>query len=176
MVNHVSNDEPSIDGENAEQRAARLARNTNRVNRRVQEAEEAERRAGRRPRDLADAFDRVSDRQVLQSPSANVAAAMTNLAQLPITPENEEIRQIMQAYLTAAVNQTTELARRAQVASIHRSRSASQARGNPTRIHDGDHYGVGAPGSGQDDDSHNGGGGNYRRDDRNLRDPHNDLR
>jgi hypothetical protein len=50
------------------------------------EAEEEEHRRGPRPRDLANAFDRVGERQVFRTPSANVAVAMASLDRLPDQP------------------------------------------------------------------------------------------
>ena len=62
MVNHVSNDEPIVDGETDEQKWEHEGRNADCAQRRDVEAEEVERLRGPRPRDLNDAFDRVSDR------------------------------------------------------------------------------------------------------------------
>jgi hypothetical protein len=114
MVLNVSNDEPVVTGETNEQRQLHEQRNANHVGRRQREAEEEEaRHRGPRPRDLANAFDRVGDRQVFRIPSANVAVAMANLDRLPDTPENHVVREDIKAYLTTAVGQTVELALRA---------------------------------------------------------------
>jgi hypothetical protein len=111
MVLNVSNDEPSVVEETDEQRQLREQHNTDRTERRHQEAEEEEARyRGPRPRDLANAFDRVDDRQVFRTPSANVAVAMANLDRLPDTLENHAVREDIKAYLTAAMGQTVELA------------------------------------------------------------------
>jgi hypothetical protein len=85
MVLNVSNDEPAVMGETDEQWQLH------------------------RPRDLVDAFDRVGDRQVFRTPSANVAVAMANLDGLPDMPENHVVRKDIKAYLTTAMGQTIEL-------------------------------------------------------------------
>jgi hypothetical protein len=75
---------------------------------------------------LANAFDRVGDRQVFRTPSANVTVAMANLDRLPDTPKNHAVRENIKAYLTAAMGQTVKLAQRARAAtstSIASSRS-----------------------------------------------------
>jgi hypothetical protein len=87
MVLNISNDEPAVEGETDEQQQLCELRNAGRAEHRRQEAEEEERRRGPRPRDLANAFDRVSERQVFRTPSANVAVAMANLDRLPDQPE-----------------------------------------------------------------------------------------
>jgi hypothetical protein len=89
MVLNVSNDEPTVMGETNEQRQLHEQRNADHAEHRQHEVEEEEaRRKGARPRDLANAFDRVGDRQVFRTPSANVAVAMANLDRLPDTLEN----------------------------------------------------------------------------------------
>jgi hypothetical protein len=104
MVLNVSNDEPPVAGETDEQRQLREQRNT----------DHAEcRHRGPRPRDLADTFDRVGDQQVFRTPSANMAVAVANLDRLPDTLENHAVREDIKAYLTAAMDQTVELAQRA---------------------------------------------------------------
>jgi hypothetical protein len=87
MVLNVSNDKPPVMGETDEQRQLCEQRNADRAERRCLEAEEGERRRGPRPRDLANAFDRVGERQVFRTPSANVAVTMANLDRLPDQPE-----------------------------------------------------------------------------------------
>jgi hypothetical protein len=104
MVLNVSNDEPIVMGETDEQRQLHEQRNVDRAKRHHQEAEEEEaRRRGPRPRDLANAFHRVGDRQVCRTPSANVAVAMANLDRLPDTPENHVVHKDIKAYLTIAM-------------------------------------------------------------------------
>jgi hypothetical protein len=110
MVLNVNNDEPAVVRETDEQRQLHEQRNADRAERRQHEAEEEARRRGSRPRDLANAFDRVGDRQVFRTPSANVAVTMANLDQLPDTPENHTVCEDIKAYLTAAMGQTVELA------------------------------------------------------------------
>jgi hypothetical protein len=110
MVLNVSNDEPAVVGETDEQWQLHEQRNPDCVERRQDEAEEEARRRGPRPRDLADAFDRVGDRQVFRTPSANVAITMANLDGLPDMPENHVVREDIKAYLTTAMGQTIELA------------------------------------------------------------------
>ena len=78
MVNVVSNDEPPAVGETEQERLARKARNIDRLNRRQAEAEEA-RRIRLQPRDLNNAFDRVGEKQVFRTPSANIAVAMATM-------------------------------------------------------------------------------------------------
>jgi hypothetical protein len=78
MVLNVSNDEPTVMGETNVQWQPREQRNTDHPECRRLEAEEEERRRGPRPRDLANAFNRVGERQVFWTPSANVAIAMAN--------------------------------------------------------------------------------------------------
>ena len=81
MINVVSNDEPPAVGEIEQERVAREARNIDRLNRRQAEAEvEVEaRRIRLQPRDLNDAFDRVREKQVFRTPSANVVVAMATM-------------------------------------------------------------------------------------------------
>ena len=86
MINVVSNDEPPAVGETKQERLAREARNIDRLNRRQAEAEEA-RRIRLQPRDLNNAFDRVGEKQVFRTPSANVVVAMATMQRLPNTPE-----------------------------------------------------------------------------------------
>ena len=78
MINVISNDKPPVVGETEQERLAREARNIDRFNRRQAEAEaEVEaRRIRLQPRDLNNAFDRVGEKQVFRTPSANVAVAM----------------------------------------------------------------------------------------------------
>ena len=81
MINVVSNDKPPVVGEIEQERLAREARNIDRFNRRQAEAE-AEEEAQRirfQPRDLNNAFDRVGEKQVFRTPSANVAIAMATM-------------------------------------------------------------------------------------------------
>ena len=81
MINVVSNDEPLAVGEIEQERLAREAHNIDRFNRRQAEAE-AEEEAQRimvQPRDLNNAFDRVGDKQVFRTPSANIAVAMATM-------------------------------------------------------------------------------------------------
>ena len=101
----VSNDEPPTVGEIEQERTAREARNINRFNHRQIEAE-ADQEAWRirvQPRDLNDAFDRVGDKQVFRTPSANVAIAMATMQRLPNTPETQAVHDEIQAYLMAAM-------------------------------------------------------------------------
>ena len=88
MINVVSNDKPPAVGEIEQERLAREARNIDRFNRRQIEAEAEEARRIRvQPRDLNNAFDRVGDKQVFRTPSANVAVAMATMQWLPNTLE-----------------------------------------------------------------------------------------
>jgi hypothetical protein len=127
MVLNVSNDEPTVVGETDELRQLREQHNANCAEHRQHEAEEEETcRRGPRPRDLANAFDRVGDRQVFRTPSANVAIVVANLDRLPDMAENHAVREDIKAYLTVAMGQTVELAQRARAAtstSIASSRS-----------------------------------------------------
>jgi hypothetical protein len=90
MVLNISNDEPVVVVETDEQQQLHEQRNADRAECRRLEAKEEEEahRRGPRPRDLANAFDRVGDRQVFRTPSANMAVAMANLDRLLDTPEN----------------------------------------------------------------------------------------
>ena len=104
MINVVSNDEPPVVGETEQERLAHEAHNIDWFNRRQIEAEtEDARRIRVQPRDLNNAFDRVGDKQVFRTPSANVAVAMATMQRLPNTPETQAIRDDIQAYLTAAM-------------------------------------------------------------------------
>ena len=89
MINVVSNDEPPAVGEIEQERLAREARNIDWFNR-IQAEAEAEveaRRIRLQPRDLNNAFDRVGEKQVFRTPSANIAVAMETMQRLPNTPE-----------------------------------------------------------------------------------------
>ena len=88
MINVVSNDEPPAVGETEQERLARETHNIDRFNRRQikAKAEEEARRIRVQPRDLNNAFDRVGDKQVFRTPSANVAVAMAMMQRLPNTP------------------------------------------------------------------------------------------
>jgi hypothetical protein len=79
------------------------------------EAEEEEHGRGPRPRDLANAFDRVGERQVFKTPSANMAVAMANLDRLPDQPEIQQVHDDIRAHLITSMGQTIELAKRAQI-------------------------------------------------------------
>ena len=89
MINVVSNDEPPAVGETEQERLAREACNIDRFNRRQAEAEAEEeaRRIRFQPRDLNNAFDRVGEKQVFRTPSANVAVTMATMQRLPNTSE-----------------------------------------------------------------------------------------
>jgi hypothetical protein len=113
MVLNVSNDEPVVEGETDEQRQLHELRNTGHTERRHQEVEEEEHRRGPRPRDLANSFDRVGERQVFRTPSANVAVAMANLDRLPDQPKIQQVHEDIHAHLIAAMGQTVELAKQA---------------------------------------------------------------
>jgi hypothetical protein len=117
MVLNVSNDEPVVEGEIDEQQQLRELCNAGHAERRHQEAEEEERRRGPRPRDLANTFDRVGERQVFRTPSANVAVTMANLDRLPNQPEIQQVREDIRAHLFAAMGETVKLAKRAQFTS-----------------------------------------------------------
>ena len=127
MINVVSNDEPPAVDETKQERLACEARNIDQFNRRQIEAEgeEEERRIRVQPCDLNNAFDRVGDKQVFRTPSANVAVAMATMQRLPNTPEIQAIRDDMQAYLTAVMAQTAEITNqaRATTASVESSHS-----------------------------------------------------
>ena len=105
MINVVSNDEPPTVGEIEQERIAREARNIDRFNRQQIEAkaEEEAQRIRVQPCDLNNAFDRVGDKQVFRTPSANVAVTMATMQWLPNTPETQAVRDDIQAYLTAAM-------------------------------------------------------------------------
>ena len=94
MINVVSNDEPPAVGETEQERIAREARNIDRFNRwQIEaEAEEEARRIRVQPRDLNNAFDRVGDKQVFRTPSANVAVTMAIMQRLPNTPKTQAVR------------------------------------------------------------------------------------
>ena len=120
LIHVVSNDEPPAVGETEQERTAREARNIDRFNRRQIEAE-ADQEAQRirvQPCDLNDAFDRVGDKQVFRTPSANVAVAMATMQRLPNTPETQAVHDEIQAYLTAAMAQTAEIINQARAPSI----------------------------------------------------------
>ena len=89
MINVVSNDEPPAVGETEQERLAREARNIDRFNRQQAEAEveEEAQRIWVQPCDLNNAFDRVGDKQVFRTPSANIAIAMATMQRLPNTLE-----------------------------------------------------------------------------------------
>ena len=80
--------------------------------------EEEARRIRVLPRDLNNAFDRVGDKQVFRTPSANVAVAMATMQRLPNTPEIQAVRDDIQAYLTAAMAQTVEIVNQARAPSV----------------------------------------------------------
>jgi hypothetical protein len=52
----------------------------------------------------------VGNRQVFKTPSANVVITIESLKRLPDTPEIQNIREDLQAYLQAAMVQTNERA------------------------------------------------------------------
>jgi hypothetical protein len=52
----------------------------------------------------------VGNRPIFKTPSANVAVAIESLKRLPDTPEIQNIREDLQAYLQAAMVQTNERA------------------------------------------------------------------
>ena len=120
MINVISNDEPPVVGKTEQERLAREARNSDRFNRRQAEAEAEEeaRRIRFQPRDLNNAFDRVGEKQVFRTPSANVAIAMATMQWLPNTPETQAVRNDIQAYLMAAMAQTTEIVNQARAPSV----------------------------------------------------------
>ena len=128
MINVVSNDEPLAVGETEQERLAREACNVDRFNHRQvkAEAEEEARHVRVQPRDLNNAFDRVGDKQVFRTPSANVAVAMATMQRLPNTPKIQAIRDDVQAYLTAAIAQTAEIANQARAPSISVESSRSR--------------------------------------------------
>ena len=71
------------------------------------------RRIRLQPRDLNNAFDRVGEKQVFRTPSANVAVAMATMQRLPNTLEIQAVCDDIQAYLMAAMAQTTEIVNQA---------------------------------------------------------------
>ena len=93
MINVLSNDEPLVVGETEQERLAREARNIDRFNHRQAEAEAEEeaRRIRFQPHDLNNAFDRVGEKQVFRTPSANIAIAMATMQRLPNTPEIQAV-------------------------------------------------------------------------------------
>ena len=120
MIHVVSNDEPPAVGETEQERTACKARNIDRFNHQQIEAEadQEARRIRVQPCDLNDAFDRVGDKQVFQTPSANVAIAMATMQRLPNTLETQVVRDDIQAYLTAAMAQTAEMVNQARAPSV----------------------------------------------------------
>ena len=120
MINVVSNDEPPAVDETKQERLACEARNIDRFNRRQveAEAEEEARRIRVQPRDLNNAFDRVGDKQVFRTPSTNMAVAMATMQRLPNTLEIQAICDEVQAYPTAAIAQTIEIANQARAPSV----------------------------------------------------------
>jgi hypothetical protein len=112
IVLNISNDEPAVMGETDKQ--WQLHEHTE--HHCLEAKEEEAHHRGPRPQDLADAFDRVGDRQVFRTPSANVAIAMANMDRLLDTPQNHVVHEYIKAYLTAAMGQTVELAQRARAA------------------------------------------------------------
>ena len=133
MIHVVSNDEPPAVGETEQEKTAREARNIDRFNHRqikagaVQEAQ----RIRVQPHDLNDAFDRVGDKLVFRTPSANVAVAMVIMQRLPNTPETQAVRNEIQAYLTAAMAQTAEIVNQVRAPSV--SVESSHSRQHPSR-------------------------------------------
>jgi hypothetical protein len=81
LINVISNDESPVVGETEQERLACEARNIDRFNRRQAEAkaEEEARRIRFQPCDLNNAFDRVGEKHVFRTPSANVAIAMATM-------------------------------------------------------------------------------------------------
>ena len=120
MINIVSNDKPPAVDETEQERIAREARNIDQFNRRQieAEAEEEARRIRVQPRDLNNAFDRVGDKQVFRTPSANVAVAMATMQRLPNTSETQAVHDEIQTYLTAAMAQTAEIVNQARAPSV----------------------------------------------------------
>jgi hypothetical protein len=55
----------------------------------------------------------VGDKQVFRTPSTNVAIAMATMQQLPNTRETQAVHDDTEAYLTAAMAQTTEIVNQA---------------------------------------------------------------
>ena len=81
MINVVSNDEPPVVGKIEQERLAHEPCNIDRFNcQQIEaEAEEVARRIRVQPCDLNNAFDRVGDKQVFRTPSANVVVAMATM-------------------------------------------------------------------------------------------------
>ena len=96
MINVVSNDESPAVGETKQERLAREARNIDRFNHRQieAEAEEEARRIRVQPRDLNNAFDRVGEKQVFRTPSANVAVAWRQCNDYPIPRKSRQFVMI----------------------------------------------------------------------------------
>jgi hypothetical protein len=57
---------------------------------------------------LNDAFNMVGNKPVFKTPSANVVVAIESLKRLPDTPDIQNIREDLQAYLQAATVHTNE--------------------------------------------------------------------
>ena len=133
MINVVSNDEQPAIGKTEQERIAREARNIDQFNHRQIEAEadQEARRIRVQPRDLNDAFDRVGDKQVFRTPSANIAVAMATMQRLPNTPETQVVRDEIQAYLTTAMAQTAEIVNQVRAPSV--SVESSHSRQLPSR-------------------------------------------
>ena len=96
MIFHVSHDSVTKDGETTEEREAHLAKNAGRQHRRDAEAAQGADEDGRGPschqRNLEEAFDKVGDQLVYQTPSTNLAVAFNELDKLPHTPKVEKVR------------------------------------------------------------------------------------
>jgi hypothetical protein len=156
MVNVVSQDEdPPAGGETDQQRQERQQHNANQAQHRIdedarltqqqadldqQEADAAARRNRLQGRNLNDAFDMVENRPVFKTPSANVAVAIEILKRLLDTPEIQNIREDLQAYLQAAMVQTNE-----RVVGLSMSGATSRSRQHSSRPFRSGQRGLRAP-------------------------------
>ena len=97
----VSHDSIAIDGETSVQRRERKTRNADRQRHRNEEAENAIQAARSGPpplaRNLQQEFLMVDNQQVEQTPSANLAMAIHELARLPPTLEVLKIQALLKA-------------------------------------------------------------------------------
>ena len=60
----------------------------------------------------------MGDKQVFKTLSANVAVAMVTMQRLPNTLETQVVRDEIQAYLIAAMAQTTEIVNQVRAPSV----------------------------------------------------------
>ena len=95
----VSHDSVAVDGETSVQHRECEAKNTNYQRRRNEEVENTAQasRGGPLARNIQQEFLTVDNRQVEQTPSANLAVATHELARLPQTPKILKIQALLKA-------------------------------------------------------------------------------